>query len=322
MQRRWRVSSLVCAAVALAVVPLHAQERTAQEVQERLRELREEMRELERDLARLQGGHTTTLDFTYSGPRILALSSSRARLGVFVQTRLDDDTDAVGAMLERVEPNGPAERAGLKAGDIIVSFNGERLAGRYPPAGPNESEPARKLIDLVREMEPGDEVKIEYRRGNQNLTTTAKLEEGGLASWFDETPFGSNDFRVQGEPGVRSRVQVLPFGDSRGFVTIFGGPWFDIELVTLNEDLGRYFGTNEGLLVIRPTDDPNVDLRAGDVIMRIGGREPRTPSSALRILRSYEPGETIQLEILREKERQTVSVTVPEPEFRMRSERS
>ena len=105
-------------------------------------------------------------------------------------------------------------------------------------------------------------------------------------------------------------------GDRSGFtvLSLWGDRWADIELVRLNEDLGRYFGTSEGLLVISPPDNDELDLQAGDVILGIDGREPYSPSRALRILRSYEEGETINIEIMRDRNRMTVSYVVPERE--------
>ena len=50
------------------------------------------------------------------------------------------------------------------------------------------------------------------------------------------------------------------------------------------------------------------------MILSIDGREPTSPAHALRIVRSYEPGETMSIEIMRDKRRQTLSVTVPERE--------
>lgn len=76
--------------------------------------------------------------------------------------------------------------AGLEAGDIIVSFAGEVLTGRYPPPDPDESEPAIKLIDLVRDHDPGDEVTVEYRRSDRTQSTIVTLDGGGglVGSWF------------------------------------------------------------------------------------------------------------------------------------------
>ncbi len=53
------------------------------------------------------------------------------------------------------------------------------------------------------------------------------------------------------------------------------------------------------------------------MITSIGGRKPANPSHAMRILRSYEKGETVSIEILRKQKRMTVAWKVPAREDRM-----
>jgi hypothetical protein len=48
------------------------------------------------------------------------------------------------------------------------------------------------------------------------------------------------------------------------------------------------------------------------VILSIGGRKPTSPAHAMRILRSYDTGEAVSIEIMRHERRQTLSWTVPE----------
>jgi type II secretory pathway component PulC len=48
--------------------------------------------------------------------------------------------------------------------------------------------------------------------------------------------------------------------------------------------------------------------------LNIDGRKPTSPSHALRIMRSYEEGESMSVEIMRDRQRQTVTVTIPERE--------
>ena len=88
--------------------------------------------------------------------------------------------------------------------------------------------------------------------------------------------------------------------------------WFDMELVGLNPELGSYFGTSTGLLVVHAPDDSALNLKSGDVILSVDGRTPSSQPQLIRILRSYTPGETMHLDIMRHPHRTTVTAKVPE----------
>jgi putative serine protease PepD len=85
-------------------------------------------------------------------------SSTKPIIGV----SLDQSYQGDGARVQEVTPGGPAEAAGLEAGDIIVEFDGEPVAD------------ATSLIVDIRSMKPGDEVTISVQRGGgtEDLTIT------------------------------------------------------------------------------------------------------------------------------------------------------
>jgi S1-C subfamily serine protease len=84
-----------------------------------------------------------------------------------------------------------------------------------------------------------------------------------------------------------------------------------MELVSLSPDLARYFATEQGLLVVRAPDDEALQLRDGDVILEIDGREPTSPGHAMRILRSYAAGERLGMRIVRDKKSMTLELEMP-----------
>jgi S1-C subfamily serine protease len=88
---------------------------------------------------------------------------------------------------------------------------------------------------------------------------------------------------------------------------LYGSPLADLELAPLNPDLGRYFGANEGVLVVSLPKGSELGLKGGDVVLAVDGRKPATPSHFLRILRSYEKGESFKIDILRNHKRETVT---------------
>jgi S1-C subfamily serine protease len=240
------------------------------------------------------------------GALAYAFGDNRGRIGVLVKTDADPGTDTIGAKIEGVTPGGPAAKAGLKVGDIITRFNGTSLAG-VQAEDEEESGPGNKLVRLARRLEPGDTVEVEYRRGSDTKKATLVAED-----------LGSLRFEVP-EPGAMAMPWMPRFD-----LDLFGAPWGDLELVSLNPDLGEYFGTKEGILVVKAPADSSLPLKAGDVILSIAGRKPSSPSHAMRILRSYEAGETVTVEVMRKQKRTTIAWKVPEPRdrrIRVRSER-
>lgn len=87
------------------------------------------------------------------------------------------------------------------------------------------------------------------------------------------------------------------------------GPLADLELANLSPTLGRYFGAEKGVLVVRAND--TLKLQDGDVLRTIGGRAPTDEHHALRILGSYAPGEPLKLEVLRDRKKVQLDTTLP-----------
>lgn len=222
------------------------------------------------------------------------------RLGVLVNTEAAPETDSVGAHLEAVTPGGPAAKAGLKAGDVITKFQGKALGGIPAEQEGGGSGPGRKLVELARVLQPGDTVQIEFRRGGERKKATLVAADVSVWSGMGrlELPFGPD------------RVSLLP-GPEGAFSFCLGDAWCDMELVSLTPELGEYFGSRDGILVVKAPADSSLPLRSGDVILAIGGRKPTSVSHAMRILRSYEANEAVALDIMRKQKRITVTWHVP-----------
>ena len=263
--------------------------------------------------------------------RIRIMTMRRARLGVSVNLRAEA-SDSIGALIQSVTPNSPAARAGIQSGDIITRFNGKPLVGEPFVVGKGQSAPGLRLIELAALLEPGDSVLLEYRRGSARRN--ASVVAGDEPAYVWRTPDGGSGFafgtdseaaaesfrRSQESMGLMlHRVPELELREMPGYspsapraLFFRGGPLADLELAPMNPELGRYFGASEGVLVIRAPSGSKLRLKGGDVVLSVDGREVATPAHLIRVLRSYEPGESFRLELLRMKKRETVQGTIGE----------
>ncbi len=251
------------------------------------------------------------------------LARRRAKLGVTLQMR-GAENDSIGATIQGVTPGGPAAKAGLRSGDIVTRFNGKSLVraererddrdrdkdrdrdqDRDRPDD-QESLAAVRLIEMVAKLEPGDTVALEYRRGKDAEPRTARVVTSKEFAMGGDRNFSFN-FPEDGDRVMR-RMPRLPGGEGpNAWVMAFGGRFADLELAPVNAELGAYFGTSDGVLVINAPAKNSLGLKSGDVVLSIEGRAARGPASLLRILRSYEEGDVVKLEIMRNKSRQTIT---------------
>jgi S1-C subfamily serine protease len=257
-------------------------------------------------------------DTTVMRNRVKLVTTRRARLGVTVNLQASDN-DSIGATIQSVTPGGPAAKAGIKSGDIIARLEGKNLvASDGKKTGEDESVPGLRLVEIASQLKPNQTISVEYRRDGVRKTTSLVTGDEPMMEYefFSGDPdhFVLPKMRVEGRMLPRSGgggVQWGPEGGS-GFFS-FGGPLMDLELAPLNSDLGQYFGTTEGVLVIDVPKESTLGLKGGDVILSVDGRKASGPSSLLRILRSYEPGDSFKLEIMRNKSRTTVTGKLEKP---------
>jgi len=216
-----------------------------------------------------------------------------------------------------VTPGSGAYEAGLKSGDLLLAVNDKQL--RLD----DEGSPREKLLAVMRGVRQGDKIPVKYRR--DGLTRTIGL----IARPIRELPTADAPRIARAAPTAppapaappaptaRPQRAEVPRVAVRRLDGILGGA----ELVPLTPRLGQYFGTDEGLLVVRAPPDASLDIQEGDVILEIDGRTPDSTAHAVRILRSYRPGEELTLSVYRKKRSFDIEVVIPEEAPRAREQR-
>ncbi len=277
---------------------LRAAEARELEVEQRLREAEEKMAEAARTIAELT---EERLPKRMDIERQFFSVDNKPRLGVTIGS--ENETGPVeGVSVMGVTPGAAADDAGLRAGDIITSINGESLSADSPQTA------MKRLLEFMNGVEEGDKLSIEYLRGGN----VGKVEVEPKVAAANSFVWQGRGFDMPRMPDVHMAPDIVR-EFKHNFAFGFGGnSWGDMELVELNEGLGSYFGAKEGLLVVSAPESNALKLQDGDVIQSIDGRKPDGVGHAMRILGSYEPGEKLELQIMRNKKREKLQIEIPE----------
>ncbi|MEO8200845.1 MAG: PDZ domain-containing protein [Gemmatimonadota bacterium] len=232
----------------------------------------------------------------------------RGIIGITVRI-MPSTSDSVGALVEAVTPSGPAFKAGIRSGDIITNFNGTSLSAAAQEAG--KSSPGLVLVETSASLDAGDTAMVELRRGRERRTVSLVLENGPpLMPLMERTPFegptelGATMHTWEGSLGAQSGT--LSAGGPEGTMFFRTRSDLDFELAPMNSGLGQYFGVSEGVLVVSVPDGSRLNLKAGDVVTAIDGRKVSNPNLFFRILRSYDPVDTLTITLVRMKKRETI----------------
>jgi serine protease Do len=262
--------------------------------------------------------HGQTVTRARTPPRAVTLLARGGQLGVSIRDITDDDAKgkspaASGAIVDEVSEDSAAAKAGIKKGDTIVEFDGERVRS------------ARQLARLVQETAAYRKTTVAIMRDGQRMNLTVELTRetqpwamlNGDRDLFES--FGNDVRRLI--PPVRPAAPAPPappaapappappaFPDMGAFIWRFGNT-LGMTVGDLSSQLATYFGTKSGALVTSVSDDSaaaKAGVKAGDVITSFNGSTIESPSDLRRRTQRLEDGEEFSMGVVREKKTLTL----------------
>ena len=219
-----------------------------------------------------------------------------------------------GVLVSSVIEDGPAEKAGLLDGDVIIKFQGQSLSDY------------KDLTKVVRSSSVGDEVEIVVLRDGKEETLNVELgerEEQQFIFYSDKGEVHSshdNENYFSWESDNDHDIQVFVNGmdalnDDRGFM--------GVELDDISEQMGDYFDVEDGngALITSVSEDSAAEkagLKAGDIIVKMGDEDIESAADVHSAMSDTKADDDMVVEVVRKGKDKSLNITLAElPEDRM-----
>jgi len=236
-----------------------------------------------------------------------AAAAKDAWLGVYTQTLTPELREGLnytgtGALVSRVVEEGPAAKAGVQKGDVVVGINTATIAS------------ATDLTDAIGKAKVGQTISVRIVRDGARRTLNAKLAERP-AEDEDVAPMapGARYYKYDGDIDFDHDMPMAMFGMGRGRL--------GVRVQDLNPDLGSYFGVNDGkgvliTEVLKDTPAEKAGLKAGDVITKVGDKRVEDSDDLVSALRDAD--QKVTLTVMRQKASRTIESELRDPMVRIR----
>jgi membrane-associated protease RseP (regulator of RpoE activity) len=318
--------SLLAIALAAGLSPTSRAE-TSAEQQKQLEAARADLQRAAKRVAEL----SRELGLAERPMPIVRRIEQRPMLGVL----LAPDSD--GVRITGVTPDSGAAKAGLKAGDQLLKINGNAIAGKD---GDARLESARASLA---ELKAGTPASITYRRDGRTQETRVTPDAGrpvmtlirsdvsgkgahgdalvlrgddGSERMLSGDASPLTDLHLGIAPGIQAELRRIEDlracdgDDCRLPMLAEAFRWEGLNLASVDAQLGRYFGTESGVLVLSNGAELE-GLQAGDVIRKVEGKPVASPREVMAALRGKPEESRVEVEFLRDRQTRTTHVRLP-----------
>jgi serine protease Do len=223
---------------------------------------------------------------------------SRPYLGAAIDST-EKNAPHAGAILREITPNSPAEKAGLKQGDIVTKV------------GDKQVRDGDDLANAIHQHKVGDQVNLTImREGNEKQLSLTLLQRPADGMRQGREPGRSRPGQLGREPGRPEREFRLP---GQGMSAFLG-----VQTRELMPELRKQQGIAEEEKGVFVTDVvPNsaaatAGVQRGDVITALQGKHIATPEELRTAVQRMKPGDNITLTLKRGNKAQELTARLEE----------
>jgi serine protease Do len=200
-----------------------------------------------------------------------------------------------GVEVSSLAADGPASKAGIKEGDVVLEFNGQPVQG------------TAQFQRLVRETPVGRQVKIAVWRSGAAQTITATVGENRQTTVIAPGD-GSWNFSMP-------EIPAMPNIEIPRFQMSLQNPMLGIvgESLGQEDQLADFFGVQDGVLVRsvkKGSAAEKAGIKAGDVITKVDDSKVTSSTEITRVLRGLKPRKTFGVTVVRNRKEMPLTVTM------------
>jgi serine protease Do len=207
-----------------------------------------------------------------------------------------------GVEVSSLAADGPASKAGVKEGDVVLEFNGQPVQG------------TTQFQRLVRETPVGRQVKITVWRSGASQTLTATVGENRQTTMIAP---GGWDVTMPNMPAMPNMpdMPTMPNIEIPHFSMSSQNPMLGIvgEPLGHEDQLAEFFGVQDGVFVRsvrKGSAAEKAGIKAGDVITKIDDSKVASSAEITRVLRGLKSKKTFGVTVVRNKKEMPLTVTV------------